>query len=172
MSEPAESKTARLATAELGRLKRYMMDALSRGIESEAVSNDQRAAFIQQHLKDVYEQSRISIPQDLQRTVFQDVQNELMGYGPIQPLLDDPEVTEVMVNGPKRIYVEKLGKIIRTNLAFDDDAHVMRIIERVILPLGRHVDADSPTVDGRLPDGSRVNAVVRPAAARPPSGIL
>jgi pilus assembly protein CpaF len=169
MPAPAESKTARPPSADLGKLKRYLMDALSRGMESEGVSNEQRAAFIQQHLKDVYEQSRMSIPQDLQRTVFQDVQNEMMGYGPIQPLLDDPEVTEVMVNGPKRIYVEKLGKIIRTNLAFDDDAHVMRIIERVILPLGRHVDADSPTVDGRLPDGSRVNAVVRPVALDGPS---
>ena len=102
-------------------------------------------------------------------SIFQDVLNDMMGYGPIQPLLDDPDVTEVMVNGPKKIYVEKKGQLIRTDLAFDDDAHVMRIIERIILPLGRRVDADSPTVDARLPDGSRVNAVVRPVALDGPS---
>jgi pilus assembly protein CpaF len=90
-------------------------------------------------------------------------------YGPIQPLLDDPEVTEVMVNGPKRIYVEKQGKLTRTDVEFDDDAHVMRIIDQIILPLGRRVNAKSPTVDARLPDGSRVNAVVRPVALDGPS---
>ncbi len=90
-------------------------------------------------------------------------------YGPIQPLLDDPEVTEVMVNGPKRIYVEKQGQLIRTDVEFEDDAHVMRLIEQIIVPLGRRVNADSPTVDARLPDGSRVNAVVRPVALDGPS---
>jgi pilus assembly protein CpaF len=83
--------------------------------------------------------------------------------------LDDDDVSEIMVNGPKKVFVEKKGKLTKTNVTFDDDDHVLRIIDRIILPLGRHVDADSPTVDARLPDGSRVNAVVRPVAIDGPS---
>jgi pilus assembly protein CpaF len=79
-------------------------------------------------------------------------------------LLDDPDISEVMVNGAKKVYVERKGKIAKTNVTFEDDEHVMRIIERIILPLGRRIDPDSPTVDARLPDGSRVNAVIRPVS--------
>jgi pilus assembly protein CpaF len=92
-----------------------------------------------------------------------------VGYGPIQPLLDDPTVTEIMVNGPRNVYVEKGGQLELSEVKFDDDAHVLRIIERIILPLGRRLDADSPTVDARLPDGSRVNAVIPPVAIDGPS---
>jgi pilus assembly protein CpaF len=146
-----------------------LIDSLSRGIESEGVTSEQRAEFVKQHLNDVYVQARINLPEDIQRLIFQDVLDDLMGFGPIQPLLDDPEVSEIMVNGPKKIYVEKRGQLTRTNVTFDDDAHVMRIIERIVLPLGRHIDADSPTVDARLPDGSRVNAVIPPVALDGPS---
>jgi pilus assembly protein CpaF len=169
MTQPVSSGTARLSAADISRLKRFLIDTLSRGIESEGVSSQQRGEFIKQHLKSVYEQAHANLPEDVQRVIFADVQNDMMGYGPIQPLLDDPEVSEVMVNGPKKVYVEKRGQLTRTDVAFDDDAHVMRVIERIILPLGRHVDADSPTVDARLPDGSRVNAVVRPVALDGPS---
>ena len=146
-----------------------MIDSLSRGIESEGVLSEKRTEFIQQHLKDVYDQAHLNLSEEVQRVIFQDVQNDMMGFGPIQPLLDDPDVSEVMVNGPKNIYVEKHGQLVRTNVTFDDDAHVMQIIDRIILPLGRRVDADSPTVDARLPDGSRVNAVIRPIALDGPS---
>ncbi|HSM70122.1 MAG TPA: CpaF family protein, partial [Anaerolineales bacterium] len=90
--------------------------------------------------------------------------DEFTGFGPIQPLLDDPDVSEVMVNGPQKVFIEKNGRLIKSGVTFDDDDHVMRIIDRIILPLGRRVDADSPTVDARLPDGSRVNAVIRPVS--------
>jgi pilus assembly protein CpaF len=109
------------------------------------------------------------LPEDIRNGILQDVLNDMLGYGPIQPLLDDPEVSEVMVNGAKKVYVEKKGQLIRTEVTFDDDAHVLRIIERIIAPLGRRVDADHPTVDGRLPDGSRVNAVVPLVAIDGPS---
>src|SRR5512141_1509040 len=169
MAQPAASRTAPVTAADISRLKRFLIDALSRGIESEGISSQQRGEFIKQHLKSVYDQAHANLPEDVQRVIFVDVMNDMMGYGPIQPLLDDPEVSEVMVNGPKKVYVEKRGQLVRTDVAFDDDAHVMRIIERIILPLGRRVDADSPTVDARLPDGSRVNAVVRPVALDGPS---
>lgn len=169
MTQPASTNSARFSSSDLAKLKRFLSDSLSRGIESEGIPFDQRGSFIKQHLKSVYEQAHVSLPEDIQRAVFQDVLDDMMGFGPIQPLLDDPDVSEVMVNGPKKVYVEKKGQLTRTNVTFDDDAHVLRIIERIILPLGRRVDPDSPTVDARLPDGSRVNAVVPPVALDGPS---
>ncbi len=158
-----------LSAVELSKLKRSMIESLSRTMESETVLAENRREYINQNLKSVYEQANLNLSEDSRRSLFQYVLNEMLGYGPIQPLLDDPEVSEVMVNGPKKIYVEKHGILVRTDLAFDDEAHVMRTIERIILPLGRRVDGDSPTVDARLPDGSRVNAVVRPVALDGPS---
>jgi pilus assembly protein CpaF len=87
---------------------------------------------------------------------------ELLGFGPLDPLLDDEAITEIMVNGAKHIYVEKRGKIIKANVTFESDAHVLRIIDRIVSPLGRRIDESSPYVDARLPDGSRVNAVIAP----------
>ncbi len=161
--------STRFAAGDLAKLKRFLIDTLSRGLESEGITAEQRTDFIKLHIKSVYEQARVSLPEDLQRTIFKDVLNDMTGYGPIQPLLEDPDISEVMVNGPKRVYIEKRGQLIRTDIAFDDEAHVISVIERIILPLGRRVDADSPTVDARLPDGSRVNAVVRPVSLDGPS---
>ncbi len=87
---------------------------------------------------------------------------EILGYGPLDSLLRDDSVTEIMVNGPDKIYVERSGKIERSELAFDGNAHLMRIIERIVAPLGRRIDEASPMVDARLPDGSRVNAIIPP----------
>jgi pilus assembly protein CpaF len=94
---------------------------------------------------------------------------EIVGLGPIQPLLDDPQISEVMVNGPKKVFVEKKGKVTKTDVTFDNDEHVLKIIEKIILPLGRRIDPDNPTVDARLSDGSRVNAVIGPVAIDGPS---
>jgi pilus assembly protein CpaF len=97
------------------------------------------------------------------------VMDEIFGYGPINILLNDPTVTEVMVNGPKSIFVERLGKIMKTDHTFRDDRHVMHIIDKIIAPLGRRVDESSPLVDARLPDGSRVNIIIPPLAIKGPS---
>jgi pilus assembly protein CpaF len=169
MSIAAVQMTAAPAPADLGRLRSFIVDTLSRGMESEQTSADKREAFVHKHMRTIYDQAHVNLSQDIQKTVFQDVLHEFVGYGPIQPLLDDPLVTEVMVNGPKNVYVEKGGQLELSDVKFDDDAHVLRIIERIILPLGRRLDADSPTVDARLPDGSRVNAVIPPVAIDGPS---
>ena len=87
---------------------------------------------------------------------------EVEGLGPLEPLLADETITEVMVNGPDQIYIERRGKLIRTSATFLNDDHVMRIIDRIITPLGRRIDQTSPRVDARLPDGSRVNAIIEP----------
>jgi len=94
--------------------------------------------------------------------LFEQIAAEILGFGPLQPLLEDESVTEVMVNGAKNIYVERNGKIIRVPVTFESDDHVMRIIDRIVAPMGRRVDESSPYVDARLPDGSRVNAIIPP----------
>jgi pilus assembly protein CpaF len=94
--------------------------------------------------------------------LFEETSADIIGFGPIEPLLVDPTINEVMVNGPGQIYVEQKGKLRLTDLTFDDDDHVRRIIDRIVSPLGRHVDESSPLCDARLPDGSRVNIVLPP----------
>ncbi|TYP53773.1 CpaF family protein [Thermosediminibacter litoriperuensis] len=88
--------------------------------------------------------------------------DEILAYGPITPLINDPEISEIMVNGPNRVYVERNGVIELTGVVFRDDEHVMNIIERIVAPIGRRIDESMPMVDARLPDGSRVNAVIPP----------
>jgi pilus assembly protein CpaF len=94
--------------------------------------------------------------------LFEQISAEILGLGPIQPLLEDDSITEIMVNGAKNVYIERSGKIIRVPVAFESNAHVLRIIERIVAPLGRRIDELSPYVDARLQDGSRVNAVIPP----------
>lgn len=91
-----------------------------------------------------------------------DIADELLGLGPLEPLLKDDEITEIMINGPKNIFVEQKGKLLLTDTYFHDDAHLMSIIERILTPLGRRVDESSPLVDARLSDGSRVNIIIPP----------
>jgi pilus assembly protein CpaF len=96
--------------------------------------------------------------------VIEEIGYEILGLGPLDPLLRDAEVTDILVNGPQQVYVEKYGRLQRTNVAFRDNAHLMQIIERIVSAVGRRVDEASPMVDARLPDGSRVNAVIPPLA--------
>lgn len=159
----------RLTGQDLVRLKKYLADNLLRALEMDGVEASQRPAFIQQNIGRIFETTQLKLPEDLKKDIFKQVLNDLLGFGPIQPLLDDPDVSEIMVNGPKKIFVEKKGQLSKSEITFDDDDHVVRIIDRIIMPLGRRVDFDSPTVDARLPDGSRVNAVVRPVSIDGPS---
>jgi pilus assembly protein CpaF len=94
---------------------------------------------------------------------------EMLGYGPIQPLLEDAAIDEIMVNGPRQVYVERAGRLQLTDVTFEDDRQVMQLIEKIVAPLGRRIDESSPMVDARLPDGSRVNAVIPPLSLKGPS---
>jgi pilus assembly protein CpaF len=96
--------------------------------------------------------------------LFEAIVADILGFGPLEVLLADETVTEIMVNGPKNVFVEQKGLLTRAPVTFDDDDHVMRIIDRIVAPLGRRIDESSPLVDARLPDGSRVNAIIRPLA--------
>jgi pilus assembly protein CpaF len=169
MATPIASNFTRLTSADLLKFKRYLIENIFRSMEGEQFQIGDRAEFMKQRLQEIYTQTKVSLPEDIRRQIFNDILDELTGYGPIQPLLDDQDISEVMVNGPKKVFIEKNGKLVKSAVTFDDDDHVLRIIDRIILPLGRRVDADSPTVDARLPDGSRVNAVIRPVSIDGPS---
>ena len=116
----------------------------------------------------IFEQKRHLSYADKQK-VNQAVMNEVYQFGPISDLLNDDTITEIMVNGPLDIFVERKGKIIKTENEFRNDKHVMHIIDKIISPLGRRVDESSPLVDARLPDGSRVNIIIPPLAVKGPS---
>ena len=102
------------------------------------------------------------VTRDERARLVDEVANDVVGFGPLEPLLKDESITEVMVNGPTHVYIERAGKIQRIDSVFLNDEHVMRIIDRIITPMGRRIDEMSPRVDARLPDGSRVNAIVEP----------
>ncbi len=117
----------------------------------------------------VIEQEGVVLTRIERQRLFEEVYAEIRGLGPIEPLLQDATVSEIMVNGPKAVYVEQQGKLRKSDIEFDDDEHVMRIIDRIVAPLGRHIDESSPMVDARLPDGSRVNAIIPPLSLIGPS---
>ena len=164
METPIESDSLSIQDSNLAKLKAYLTNAVTREFNQLSASSSERTALVQEGLTKAYEQTSIKLPESLRNQLFRDILNDLIGFGPIQSFLDDPEVSEVMVNRPNKVYIERKGKLIETNVKFDNDDHVMRIIERIISPLGRRVDSDSPMVDARLPDGSRVNAVIPPVA--------
>ncbi len=164
MTTDAPSATAGLPAPDYAKLKFYLISAITRELEAVNPPADQRHAIIAKSLAEAYAQTHLQLSDSIRETLFHDIRNDILGYGPIQPLLDDPDVSEVMVNGPKNVYVEKQGCLIKTHIIFEDNDHIQRVIDRIILPLGRRIDADSPMVDARLPDGSRVNAVIPPVS--------
>ena len=134
-------------------------------IATKQIQDDELRAKLEVALDQVLREVRHELPRDLTHDLFrQTLLDELIGYGPITPMLRDATVDEVMVNGPGRIFVERKGRLLETGARFFDDRHLITIIQRIVEPLGRHVDEASPMVDARLPDGSRVNAIIPPLA--------
>jgi pilus assembly protein CpaF len=117
---------------------------------------------IQSLFEQILSEENIVLSRPERARLFEQISAEILGLGPLQPLLEDESVTEIMVNGAKNIYIERKGKIHRVPVTFESNDHVMRIIDRIVAPLGRRIDESSPYVDARLADGSRVNAVIPP----------
>lgn len=125
-----------------------------------------RTDDVRKTIQDLFEQilaeENIVLSRPERARLFEQIAAEILGFGPLQPLLEDDSITEIMVNGAKNIYIERKGKVHRVPVTFENNDHVMRIIDRIVAPLGRRIDESSPYVDARLPDGSRVNAVIPP----------
>ncbi|HZT08067.1 MAG TPA: CpaF family protein [Chloroflexota bacterium] len=121
---------------------------------------------VRQKIKNLFDQivevENIVLTRAERDRLFEEVAADIIGFGPIEPLLQDAAISEVMVNGPDQVYIEQKGRIVLSDVKFDNDDHVRRIIDRIVSPLGRHVDESSPICDARLPDGSRVNIVIPP----------
>jgi pilus assembly protein CpaF len=130
---------------------------------------DEVRHIIREMFENMLTQEGMVLTRQQRTAMFDLIIAEILGLGPIQPLLDDPEVSEVMVNGPSRVYVEKKGKLILTDVQFENNEHVSRIVDRIVAPIGRRVDESTPYVDARLLDGSRVNVVIPPLALKGPT---
>jgi len=125
-----------------------------------------RTEEVRRTIQDLFEQilaeENIVLSRPERARLFEQIAAEILGFGPLQPLLEDDTITEIMVNGPKNVYIERKGRLHRVPITFENNDHVMRVIDRIVAPLGRRIDESSPYVDARLPDGSRVNAVIPP----------
>ncbi|MEK7312667.1 MAG: CpaF family protein [Chloroflexota bacterium] len=125
-----------------------------------------RTAEVRKTIEDLYEtilnEENLVLSRAEKKRLFDQIVAEILGFGPLESLLQDETITEIMVNGSKNIYIERKGKLQRVPVTFESDEHLMRIIDRIVAPLGRRIDESSPYVDARLPDGSRVNAVIPP----------
>ena len=119
-------------------------------------------AMIEESLNEVLEEEKILYNHSTRNQMLEWITADIVGYGPLEPLLNDPDITEIMVNGCNQVYVERFGLIEQTPVQFESNAHLMRIIDRIVSPIGRRVDESSPMVDARLPVGYRVNATIPP----------
>ncbi|WP_042404221.1 CpaF family protein [Geomicrobium sp. JCM 19037] len=128
----------------------------------------ERKQTIERLVVQMLEEERVIIPRSEMDQIIQRIINDSVGYGPLESLLKDDDITEIMVNGPTDIFIEKKGKLSKTDTNFKDEEHIRHIIDRIIAPIGRRVDESSPMVDARLPDGSRVNASIPPVSLNGP----
>ncbi|NMB87666.1 MAG: CpaF family protein [Chloroflexi bacterium] len=142
------------------RVQNKLLSGLDPSMDVTKISEVRRT--IQEHFEHILNEENIVLSRPERARLFEQITAEILGFGPIQTLLEDDSITEIMVNGAKNIYVERKGKIARVPVSFESNDHVMRIIDRIVAPLGRRIDESSPYVDARLPDGSRVNAVIPP----------
>jgi len=168
MPEPAPPTVAASVSDPLNKLKDRVADSLFSRIGSRmndtSLDEHQLRTMVQTELNQVVEAEKTPMSGDQRLRLIREVGDDVLGHGPLQPLLDDPTITEIMVNGPESIYVEQHGKLTRVPVAFRSEDHLRRIIERIVSRVGRRIDESSPMVDARLADGSRVNAVIAPLA--------
>ncbi|ALL66632.1 Type II/IV secretion system ATP hydrolase TadA/VirB11/CpaF, TadA subfamily [Paraburkholderia caribensis MBA4] len=160
----AESIAARRAYQQLKMnvhekiIDRVELDKLQR------LTPEQIKRELAQLVERIVDEDKIPMNELERRRLAQDVHDEMFGLGPLEPLLADPTVSDILVNTPRHVYVERRGKLEHTDITFFDDAHLMKIIERIVSRVGRRIDESTPMVDARLPDGSRVNAIIPPSA--------
>ncbi|HVT35966.1 MAG TPA: CpaF family protein [Nevskiaceae bacterium] len=170
MSSSADPQITRFRLSDqYQQLKRNFHRHLIQQIEERNLDIDRWDAgkidrFVTEQMRRYVVDQRLPVNQRESEALAGDARDELVGYGPIQALVDDDGVADIVVNGPNRVFIERDGKLTTAAVRFVDDAHVVRVIQRILSPIGRRVDESTPMVDARLPDGSRVNAIIPPIA--------
>ena len=160
---PSATRAAQLDELR-GRVHQFVVEQVGPMLTDRQVDEDDLRRLVHEHVARALAAEPIALSAPERAQLVQDVTDDTLGYGPIDRFLRDPGITEVMVNGPKAVYVERRGRIEPTDVTFADEAHLRRTIDKIVAEVGRRVDESTPMVDARLPDGSRVNAVVHPVA--------
>lgn len=151
------------------KIQSRIIEEISMEVTDLSKDNEKLKKDIEEIIKESIEGENLIISRTEREKIREEILDETMGFGPITPLIRDTDVSEIMVNGPKQVYVEKNGKLTLTETRFKDNKHVQHVIEKIVAPLGRRIDESSPMVDARLPDGSRVNAIIPPLALNGPT---
>ena len=170
-ASPAVPGASDVSSQRMLELSLWVVDRIqgSLGTQSDLKRSAESERMLQDRFTNYYRQSNVNLTDAQTKLLYDMVMDELFGYGPMEPLLHDDSITEIMVNGPKMVYIEQRGKITLSPVSFANDEHVLKVIDRIIRPLGRRVDRKWPMVDARLPDGSRVNAIIPPCAIDGPT---
>jgi len=155
-------------TDALARLKdrvgKALFERMGSRMNDPSLSEDQLRTLVLGELDEVVEEENVPLSTEERQRLTTELADDVLGYGPLQRLLDDAAVSEIMVNGPDAIYVERGGRLERTSTRFTSEEHLRRVIDRIVSRVGRRIDESSPLVDARLADGSRVNAIIPPLA--------
>ena len=146
------------------RIQERLVETLGPRLYDAALSDSQLEGLVQQHLRELLDEEESALSAQEKLVIVRQIGDSVLGLGPLEPFARDPDVTEIMVNSWDSIYVERAGKIYWTGAKFRDDVQLRQIIDKIVARVGRRVDETSPYVDARLPDGSRVNAVIPPLA--------
>ena len=146
-----------------------MIDAVNRENKNDFQDDEEKVLYLKAQIETIVNSRDLNLNRAERNKLIEEVYDDVVGLGPLEPLLQNPDITEIMVNGPERVYVEIGGKIQLTNVTFTDNTHVMNIINRIVASVGRRIDEANPMVDARLADGSRVNAVIAPVSLSGPT---
>ncbi|MBN2388536.1 MAG: CpaF family protein [Anaerolineales bacterium] len=167
MTEVCQVVPKVLLDPRIKKFKGVLMNAVAPEMQS-LPAGQQSREVVHRWLTEALGRMSGDLPVEVREAVLDSALADLVGFGPLEWLLKEPDVSEIMVNGAGLVFLERGGQILETDVKFDDDAHVLRIIDRIVNPLGRRIDSDNPTADARLPDGSRVNIVAPPVAVDGP----
>ena len=146
------------------KVHQYVIEQLGPILTDERMTDTDLRRRVHEELQRALAEESVALSAAERAQLIQDVSDDVLGYGPIDRFLKDPGITEVMVNGPDNVFIERRGRLEKTNVVFVDEGHLRRIIDKIVAQVGRRIDESTPMVDARLPDGSRVNAVVHPVA--------
>lgn len=151
------------------RIHGEIIELINQDVISKGKTENVKEAYILQSIETLVDENGSAIPRNDRSRLVKEIFNNVVGLGPLEPLLADPEVTEIMVNGPHSVYVERRGKLELSSTVFKDGEHLMNVLNRIVSSVGRRVDESSPMVDARLADGSRINAIIPPLALNGPT---